>query len=90
MTNMDGNIDELLFRILDGEASCEDIYVFKEWITTEQNQLYFQKLKRIWQATTECPLSESEQAEALDRYRNYLNRNNPKYSRMKRIIGYAA
>lgn len=90
MTDKDENTDELLFRILNGEASCKDIYIFKEWIATGQNQLYFQKLKRIWHATTYSPLSEAEQTEAFNRYRKYLNRNSPGYARIKRIIGYAA
>ena len=42
------NIEELLVRILANRASQEEILYFSKWIEEGENQVYFEKLKKLW------------------------------------------
>ncbi len=42
------NIEELLVRILENRAGSEEIRYFSKWMEGQENRVYFEKLKKIW------------------------------------------
>ncbi len=48
---MDQGIQQIILRNLSGEASCEDIIIFSDWITSStRNKESFLKIKKYWDA----------------------------------------
>ena len=48
------NIEELLLRILEKKASKEEIRYFSAWIRVEENRIFFEKFKKLWNLSTGC------------------------------------
>ena len=42
------NIEELLVRILENRARSEEIRYFSKWMEGQENRVYFEKFKKIW------------------------------------------
>lgn len=42
------NIEELLVRILENRADSEEIRYFSKWMEGQENRVYFEKFKKIW------------------------------------------
>ena len=42
------NIEELLVRILENRAGSEEIRYFSKWMEGQENRVYFEKFKKIW------------------------------------------
>lgn len=87
--------EELILRILNGRASCEDIREFTEWLAIPENETYFLQLKKLWNLTS-GPKASPEQVEAeLDRFRKFMRgrkeRNTSSYTlTLRRAIKWAA
>ncbi|MFV0272174.1 MAG: FecR family protein [Macellibacteroides fermentans] len=48
---MDQEIQQIILRNLSGEASCDDIIIFSDWITSStRNKESFLKIKKYWDA----------------------------------------
>lgn len=48
---MDYEIEQIIVRNLSGEASCEDILVFSDWLTSsDAHKASFRKIKKYWDA----------------------------------------
>lgn len=42
------NIEELLVRILENRGDAEEIRYFSKWMEKQENRVYFEKFKKIW------------------------------------------
>ncbi len=42
------NIEELIVRVLENRADSEDIRYFSKWMEGQENRVYFEKFKKIW------------------------------------------
>lgn len=48
---MDQNIEQIILRNLSGEASCEDIIIFSDWLaSSKEHKASFLKIKKYWDA----------------------------------------
>lgn len=70
---MDHEIEQIILRNLSGEASCEDILVFSEWLSASAaHKDSFLKIKKYWDAEVDCVKLRNPEAiynKLLDRIR---------------------
>lgn len=76
---MDQGIEQIILRNLSGEASCEDIIIFSDWLTSStKNKESFLKIKKYWDAEiTSAKLQNPEATynKLLDRIRKAERKN---------------
>lgn len=89
MTN-DFDIDSLILRVLDGIADPQEMLVLSRWVgESEENEVYFENLKKAWNLTSgPVPSVEREERE-LENYMTYIRSKRKKYS-IRQYFKYAA
>lgn len=67
------DVDLMLFRILEGGASVEDLRFFKAWMQEEKNRQYFHQVKEVWNAVAGAALTEEEKEQAYRRFCQHIS-----------------
>lgn len=86
------DIEQRILRILNGEATSEELRQFSAWLKEPENQAYFQQFKELWNLTT-GPVASAERTDAgLVRFRKYIraDRYKTRKHRLRRMISRAA
>ena len=66
------NIEELLLRILEKKASKEEIRYFSAWIRVEENRIFFEKFKKLWNLSTGCHANKEMLEAGVKDYRLFM------------------
>lgn len=66
------NTDIRIFRILQGEATPEELADFAEWLKIPENEIYFNQLKELWNLTSGPRLSPAQLKAGEKRFRRSL------------------
>lgn len=66
------NIEELLLRILEKKASKEEIRYFSAWIRVEENRIFFEKFKKLWNLSTGCHVNKEMLEAGVKDYRLFM------------------
>ena len=69
----DNDVERVLFHILEGTFSTEELDFFKEWMKEEKNKEYFRQVKEVWNAVTVAAVSDEEKKEAFRRFSRYIS-----------------
>ena len=86
---MTNEIDQLLWRVLDGKASEGEIRELKGWIEEkESNREYFRQWKKIWNMTNGPTLSVSRKQREKERFLKSIHQSYAGKVRKRRIIHY--
>lgn len=80
---MTNEIDELIWRVLEGEASPEELRFLANWIKDEDNKRYFRQLKKVWNLASRPKPVPGRKAKELDRFLNTIHAHSA--SRAKRL-----
>lgn len=73
MNNESHNIEELLVRILENRASDNEVLYFLEWIRQkEENRIYFEKIKKLWNLSSGTHASQEMLREGEKDYRRFM------------------
>lgn len=76
---MDQELEQIILRNLSGNASCEDIIIFSDWLTSSgENKESFLKIKKYWEAEVSGVKLQNPQAtydKLLDRIRKTGRKN---------------
>lgn len=82
--------DELILKVLDGEATPDEILVLSRWIETDPaNEDYFNQLKKAWNLTSGPVSSKKREEEELQNYMRYIRSKRGVYT-LRRIFKYVA
>lgn len=79
------DIDALLSRILQGNASEEDAKFFSEWIKDYRNEIYFDKYKEMWHVAADNAYVLNNKPLDSARFVSYI-RNSVRRERQRRIF----
>lgn len=86
---MTNEIDQLIWRVLDGKASEGEIRGLKGWIEEkESNREYFRQWKKIWNMTNGPTLSVSRKQREKERFLKSIHQSYAGKVRKRRIIHY--
>ena len=86
---MTNEIDQLIWRVLDGKASEGEIRELKGWIEEkESNREYFRQWKKIWNMTNGQTLSVSRKQREKERFLKSIHQSYAGKVRKRRIIHY--
>ena len=86
---MTNEIDQLIWRVLDGKASEGEIRELKGWIEEkESNREYFRQWKKIWNMTNGPTLSVSRKQREKERFLKSIHQSYAGKVRKRRIIHY--
>ena len=86
---MTNEIDQLIWRVLDGKASEGEIRGLKGWIEEkESNREYFRQWKKIWNMTNGPTLSVSRKQREKERFLKSIHQLYAGKVRKRRIIHY--
>lgn len=72
---MTNEIDELIWRVLEGEASPEELRFLANWMKDEDNKRYFRQLKKVWNLASGPKLAPARKAKELNRFLNTIHMN---------------
>lgn len=81
-------IDSLLARVLQGEASKDDIYFFTGWIKDYRNEIYFDKFKEMWNVAVDSDYVANHKQIDPTRFICYMQ-NSIKRDRERRLFRYS-
>ncbi len=79
------DIDLLLSRILQGNASKDEVQFFSEWLKDYRNEVYFDKYKELWHTAINDAYVANNQSLDKDRFVGYI-RNTLKRERRKKVL----
>lgn len=86
---MTNEIDQLIWRVLDGKASEGEIRELKGWIEEkESNREYFRQWKKIWNMTNGPTLSVTRKQREKERFLKSIHQSYAGKVRERRIIHY--
>ncbi|WP_270542885.1 FecR family protein [Butyricimonas paravirosa] len=86
---MTNEIDQLIWRVLDGKASEGEIRELKGWIEEkESNREYFRQWKKIWNMTNGPTLSVTRKQQEKERFLKSIHQSYAGKVRKRRIIHY--
>lgn len=86
---MTNEIDQLIWRVLDGKASEGEIRGLKGWIEEkESNREYFRQWKKIWNMTNGPTLSVTRKQREKERFLKSIHQSYAGKVRKRRIIHY--
>lgn len=86
---MTNEIDQLIWRVLDGKASEGEIRELKGWIEEkESNREYFRQWKKIWNMTNGPTLSVTRKQQEKERLLKSIHQSYAGKVRKRRIIHY--
>ena len=86
---MTNEIDQLIWRVLDGKASEGEISALKGWIEEkESNREYFRQWKKIWNMTNGPTLSVTRKQREKERFLKSIHQSYAGKVRKRRIIHY--
>ena len=86
---MTNEIDQLIWRVLDGKASEGEIRELKGWIEEkESNREYFRQWKKIWNMTNGPTLSVTRKQREKERFLKSIHQSYAGKVRKRRIIHY--
>ena len=86
---MTNEIDQLIWRVLDGKASEGEIRELKGWIEEkESNREYFRQWKKIWNMTNGPTLSVTRKQREKERFLKSIHQSYVGKVRKRRIIHY--
>ncbi|MBS7197939.1 MAG: DUF4974 domain-containing protein [Bacteroidales bacterium] len=86
---MTNEIDQLIWRVLDGKASEGEIRELKGWIEEkESNREYFRQWKKIWNMTNGPTLSVTRKQQEKERFLKSIHQSYAGQVRKRRIIHY--
>ena len=86
---MTNEIDQLIWRVLDGKASEGEIRELKGWIEEkESNREYFRQSKKIWNMTNGPTLSVTRKQQEKERFLKSIHQSYAGKVRKRRIIHY--
>lgn len=78
--------DELIARVLNGEASLEDIRKLADWVRAdERHAVYFRQWKKVWHLAHERQATPERREEALRQFVAYMRRPQPA-GRLRRMV----
>lgn len=69
------NIEELLVRILENRAGSEEIRYFSKWMEGQENRVYFEKFKKIWNFSAGSHASPEMLAAGVRDYRLFMEKS---------------
>ena len=69
------NIEELLVRILENRADSEEIRYFSKWMEGQENRVYFEKFKKIWNFSAGSHASPEMLAAGVRDYRLFMEKS---------------
>lgn len=69
------NIDSLLSRVLQGNASAEDIRFFTGWVKDYRNEIYFDKFKEMWHVAADADYVEHNKPLDSRRFVDYMRQS---------------
>lgn len=76
------NIEELLVRILENRAGSEEIRYFSKWMEGQENRVYFEKFKKIWNFSAGSHASPEMLEAGVRDYRLFMEKSlKPKQNR---------
>lgn len=75
--------DLLLIRILNREASQEEIIFFAQWIRKAENKAHFERLKRIWNLTAGTRANSLTLQQGLDDYHRFMQSSSASRRKIK-------
>lgn len=75
MKEKNNDLDLLLARVLNREADPQEIAFFCEWIRQEENRLYFDKLKKVWNLTAGGHVAPGALKNGLQDYRRFMQKS---------------
>ncbi len=81
-------IDSLLARVLQGEASKDDIHFFTGWIKDYRNEIYFDKFKEMWNVAVDSDYMANHKQIDSTRFICYMQ-NSIKRDRERRLFRYS-
>lgn len=81
-------IDSLLARVLQGEASKDDIHFFTGWIKDYRNEIYFDKFKEMWNVAVDSEYMANHKQVDPARFICYMQ-NSIKRDRERRLFRYS-
>lgn len=78
--------DELIARVLDGEASLEDIRNLADWVRAdERHAVYFRQWKKVWHLAHERQATPERREAALRQFLAYMRRSQSA-GRLRRVV----
>lgn len=86
------DIEQRILRILNGEATSEELRQFSVWLKEPENQAYFHQLKKLWNLTSGPVASVERTQDGLARFRKYIraSQHRERKRRFRRMISWAA
>ena len=69
---MANEMDELIWRVLDGEASPGEIRRVAEWVKESGNRAYFRQLRKVWNLVNGPSVTPERKRVELERFRNFM------------------
>ena len=86
---MTNEIDELIWRVLEGEASPDELHFLANWIKDEDNKRYFRQLKKVWNLTGGPKLAPERKAKELNRFLNTIHVHSASRMNRRRLVGWS-
>ena len=69
---MANEMDELIWRVLDGKASPGEIRRVAEWVKESGNRAYFRQLRKVWNLVNGPSVTPERKRVELERFRNFM------------------
>lgn len=82
---MTNEFDELIWRVLEGKASSEEICRVKEWIQDDEHKQHFKQLQKFWNLVNGPHVSPERKRKELIRFQGFMRQHPMKKER--KLIG---
>lgn len=69
---MANEMDELIWRVLDGKASPGEVRRVAEWVREPGNRKYFRQLRKVWNLVNGPRVTPERKRVELERFRNFM------------------
>ena len=78
---MTNEFDELIWRVLDGKASSEEICRVKEWVQNDEHKRHFKQLQKFWNVVNGPHVSFERKQKELIRFQDFMRKHSQKKER---------
>ena len=78
---MTNEFDELIWRVLDGKASSEEICGVKEWVQNDEHKRHFKQLQKFWNVVNGPHVSFERKQKELIRFQDFMRKHSQKKER---------
>ena len=75
---MTNEFDELIWRVLDGKASSEEICRVKEWVQNDEHKRHFKQLQKFWNVVNGPHVSFERKQKELIRFQDFMRKHSQK------------